>query len=118
MAFENDPEGYKMAVQYAGAMFDQPQIRLMEVLHEYDFSYSLKEFQELFGGAINSIPEEFRDSAIVELEDNRLRIAYMGREGDDAVAERIRRCEEYVASQRETERQTYEWLKKKFEPVP
>jgi len=120
MAFENDPEGYKIAVYYAGQDFDKARIVTHEVLCEYDGSWSLKEFQELIARCIYAIPIAYRETTEVRMYDPgydgsvSLRMSYVGPENASVVAGRIKMCEYYVDERRQNERATYEALKKKF----
>ncbi|WP_425991413.1 hypothetical protein [Afipia sp. DC4300-2b1] len=121
MAFENDPEGYRLACMYAGTDFDKARVVTIEVLYEYNFQYSLAEFQKLITDALASIPTEYRDSAKVELDDegydsgSKFSISYVGLESPEVVADRVARCVRYVAVSRDDERKAYERLKAKFE---
>lgn len=120
MAFENDPEGYKMACGYAGADFEKPKEVRIETFREYGSeSWAADNFLALVIEAVGQIPPERRDSAIVELEggyeeSTKLVISYRGPETAEAVRDRVRRCEEYVAEKRAGELATYNRLKAKF----
>lgn len=119
MAFENDPEGLKIAQSYAGRDFDKPKEVTIEALREYSGNWGLDEFQKLIAEAIEKIPADKRADASVDLdndggESTKLIISYRGLESAETVADRIRRCEVYVAERRHGERQTYERLKAKF----
>lgn len=121
MAFENDPEGRRMAMMYGGSDFDKPRRVRHEVLCEYDGDWTLDEFKKLIERAIASIPAERRAEAKVEMHDpgydgsTSLKIYYEGPESPEVVADRVRRCEQYVATGRADERKAYERLKAKFE---
>ncbi|MCS3690975.1 hypothetical protein [Bradyrhizobium elkanii] len=120
MAFENDPEGYRIAAGYAGGGFDEPHTVRHDVLYEYDGDWTIEEFQTLIAEAVSAIPETYRASARVEMHDpgydapKSLRVYYIGPESPETVADRIKRCEKYVAERRTGERATYERLKAKF----
>lgn len=121
MAFEDDPEGYKIACRYAGRSFDKPQIVEHEVFLEYEGKWSIDDFLALISDASEAIPEDCRASANVEMHvpgydgSTSLRITYTGPESADTVADRVRRCVKYVANHRAGERADYERLKKKFQ---
>ena len=120
MAFENDPEGHKIARFYAGPDFDKPRIVQHELLCSYGDEWTFDDFQNLIADLSDRIPPEYRDTARAYMYDpgydgsTSLRIDYTGPESAETVAERIKRCEEYVAERRESERQTYARLKEKF----
>lgn len=122
MAFENDPEGYRIAMAYAGGDFDKPRTLKHQVLIKYPYEeWSLDDFLALINEAASSIPPPYRSSAKVEMHEPgydgtaSLRMSYVGPESAADVAARIRRCEQYVAERRASERATYESLKRKFE---
>lgn len=120
MAFENDPDGYRMAAAYAGSNFDKPREVTIETFCAYaSEEWTLDGFLEAIKSAIDEVPPEKRAVAKVELEggyeeSSKLVIWYRGLESADEVAERVRRCEEYVFKSRASERATFERLKKKF----
>jgi hypothetical protein len=120
MAFENDPEGYRLARGYAGHDFDKPRMVQHELLTSYTDEWTLDEFQKLIADLGQQIPPQYRDTAKVFMYDpgydgpQSLRIEYTGPETPDMVADRVRRCEEYVANKRAEERATFERLKAKF----
>ncbi len=120
MPFENDPEGFKIACSYAGRNFATANIVRHELLREYDGVWEPDEFLSMITKAIESIPPEYRSSAKVEMYDpgddcsTSLQVYYEGPESAETVADRVRRCEEYVKQRREEERLTYDRLKAKF----
>lgn len=120
MAFENDPEGYRMAQGYAGRDFDKPKLVRHELLCAYSEEWTFDEFQKVIADLSDRIPPEYRDTARVYMYDPgydgsaSLRIDYSGPESAEVVADRIRRCDEYVAGSRASERATFERLKAKF----
>lgn len=120
MAFENDPEGRQIAMGYAGRDFDQPKIVSIETLCEYGSNeWSPTQFLEMIQKAIAAIPADKLDSSLVELkggyeESTKLRIRYSGSESAETVADRVRRCELYVAEWRASEKAAYERLKAKL----
>src|ERR1041385_6128707 len=122
MAFENDPDGYRMAQMYAGKNFDKRRIKPIETFSEYSGAeWRLDEFREILDAAIDAIPPECRDSARVELEEVghyessvKLVVRYIGPEPQSEVDDRISRCEQYVRQSRSEERKQYERLKQKF----
>jgi len=119
MAFENDPEGRRVAEGYAGGHFDKARIVTREVFASYADEWTPEVFLKEITDAIAAIPAEFMASAKVELEgyeSGKLLITYTGPESSETVAERIRRCEEYVAERRANEKREFERLKAKFEP--
>ena len=118
-AFENDPDGYRMAQAYAGPDFDKPKECRVETLCEYSGEWSVADFTYLISQAVAKIPADKRESAKVELEggyeeSTTLRVSYYGLESEAQVAARVRRCEDYVAQSRKSERVTYERLKAKY----
>jgi hypothetical protein len=120
MAFENDPDGRSIAERYAGVDFDKPKTVWHETFCEYGTTeWSVSEFREQIASAIDIIPKKYLASARVDLdggydESTKLVISYEAPESDETVADRVRRCEQYVAESREKDRQTYERLKRKF----
>lgn len=120
MAFENDSEGYRMAQGYAGRDFDKVRTVTHNVLHEYDMEYSLDDFSKLMADLLESIPAQYRSTAKAFLYDpgydgsTSFQVTYVGSESDETVADRVRRCVEYVEERRAEERQNYERLKAKF----
>ena len=120
MAFENDPEGRRIALSYAGPDFDKPKIVTINTLCEYGSSdWPVTDFLEMVQEAIAAIPEDRRGAAWAELEggydeSTKLTIRYSGPESDETVADRVLRCEKYVAERRASEKLTYERLKAKF----
>ncbi len=120
MAFENDPEGYRIACGYAGGDFDKPATVLHELMYEYSGEWTFDEFQKLIAELSETIPPEYRDTARVYLYDpgydgsTSLKADYSAPENPATVADRVKRCEEYVAERRAAERATYARLKAKF----
>ena len=120
MAFENDPEGYEIACGYAGRDFDKSKVVTIEAFSSYGDTWDLNGFKQAIDDAIDSIPPECRERARVELESGggdysgNLKISYCGPESAATVADRVRRCKQYVAERRRSELATYEALKKKF----
>jgi hypothetical protein len=120
MAFENDPEGRRLAAMYAGSDFDQTRTVEHMPLCKYSGEWSLDEFQTMLANAIATIPAKLRATAKVEMYEpgydgsTSLRLTYRGPESAEDVADRVRRCEQYVAASRSYERRTYERLKAKF----
>jgi len=120
MAFENDPEGYRMAQYYAGADFDKVKTVTHEVLRECGMKYDLTEFCALMNDLLASVPEQYRASARVFLYDpgydgsTSFQITYVGPESAEVVTERIGDCVQYVEQRRAEERAAYERLKAKF----
>jgi hypothetical protein len=120
MAFENDPEGRRIAENYAGRDFDAPKMVTHTALHEYDGKWSLDEFRAMIDAAIASIPEQCRATAWVEMYDpgydsnTSLQMHYTGPEADATVTDRVKRCVQYVAERRSSELETYNRLKAKF----
>jgi hypothetical protein len=120
MAFENDPDGRRIAAGYAGQNFDKPKLVQHELLTSYSDEWTFDEFQGLIADLSRQIPAEYRNTARVYMYDpgydgsQSLRIDYTGPESAESVAARIQRCEQYVAERRATERATYEALKEKF----
>lgn len=120
MAFENDPEGRRLAEMYAGHNFDRPNIVQHTVFNEYNGEWTADEFMQMMNGALASIPRECLSTAKVEMFDagydssTRLRLTYEGIESAATVADRVRRCELYVEASRRDERAAYERLRVKF----
>jgi hypothetical protein len=120
MAFENDPEGHRMAQCYAGGDYDKPEIVQHELLREYGAEWTFDDFKQLIAELSGEIPTEYRHTAKVEMHDpgydgsTSLQIYYFAPESAETVADRVRQCEEYVAGRRSEERRTYEALKAKF----
>jgi hypothetical protein len=120
MVFENDPEGRKMAEYYAGRDFDAPKMVTHTAIYETDGKWSLDEFRGMIDAAAASIPEQCRATAWVEMYDpgydgsTSLQMLYSGPESDATVADRVKRCVQYVAERRSSELETYKQLKAKF----
>lgn len=51
MAFEKDPEGYRIACVYAGRDFDKARIVTIEPLYEYGGEWTVDEFQQMISNA-------------------------------------------------------------------
>lgn len=118
--FENDPEGYQIATSYAGGDFDKRRTVTHTVFNDNGFEYTLEQFQETINEAIAKIPEAYRKTALVVLDDDYesssyLTISYRSPESDEAFNKRMAGYEKYVAEKRSGERAAYERLKAKFE---
>ena len=92
------------------------------VLEEYDAIWTLNEFLALIAGAIAKIPEEYRATAVVELErpdeegyGGNLEIRYSRPENAAESAKRIREANEYKREVEARELYEYKRLKAKFE---
>ncbi len=111
MAFENDPEGYRIAQSYAGSDFAKPKIVQHDLMREYwKLDQTLESFRDHMAALLQSVPQEYRATAKVQLYDQGydsgtiFHIFYEGPENSETVADRVRRCEEYVAERRPQKR--------------
>jgi hypothetical protein len=112
-----DDETLKIMFSYGGR---DPRIATkieVEALYEYKGEWTLKEFEELISDAIASIPEECRESAIVELggdECSYLKITFCRLQTSEEVAADVARAFDYAKKCQASERATFDRLKQKF----
>ncbi len=86
------------------------------VLEEYDSEWNALDFKKLIVETIETIPSEYRESAVVHLNEyGAFRILYHRLQNSEEVAASVSQSLEYVKKRQAVDRETYERLKKKFE---
>lgn len=112
-------EMHAAMARYCGGDPRVPREVSVEAMDEREGDWTLAEFQQLIADAVAKIPEEARAAARVELErgyeeSTHLKITYRRMNTPEEVSGRIKRALEYVVSNMNSERATYERLKEKF----
>lgn len=119
---ELDDETWKLACRYCGGRDPRiPRKISVEVLDEYNESWTPAEFQALIAGAIELIPAEYREAAKVTLSGcdpegygGSLRISYQRNQNAQEVADEVHRALDYALDRQARERAEYKRLKEKF----
>jgi hypothetical protein len=110
-----DEKTLRIMRSYAGDVFT-PKIIIREAFVEYSIDTKLPEFLQALREAVDTIPEEHKADARVELNSEAgFRIVYRSPESASELQTRHDNALRYATAEEQRERQKYERLKKKFE---
>ena len=117
---EFDLETLRLMRIYCGRDPREPQLIEVEVLSAYPDVWRLADFADMLELAVESIPEDRRDTSRVSLlgghdESTRLSITYVRLQTPEEVAKVVENARRYAVNSIQSERSAYERLKAKFD---